>query len=175
MSGDADDLKLGFLAISEADGSYAGGLLVTNDYGQPLEFRCTTQVTPTRAQQILYGGTLERFVKVDLIGEKLMGAVENTPSVVLVEEESCLELRAFSTTAIAHLREADQSSLSDEAVVLPGYPDSSQQIEVQGPPEHQQELDIVQDLLATPATKMSLLEPFQRVRDALEEVATAKK
>jgi hypothetical protein len=48
-----DQLRLGFLtAVEEAEGGVVGGLLVTNRFGRPLEFQCTTPVRPNRTQQI---------------------------------------------------------------------------------------------------------------------------
>ena len=56
MSGEAtkDKLRLGFLMAFEVpQRGFVGGLLVTNHFGRPLEFQCTTPVQPNRTQQIL--------------------------------------------------------------------------------------------------------------------------
>ena len=49
-------LNLGFLMIVHEPNGYAGGYLVTNQWGRPLEFRLSTAVQPNRVQQVLYGG-----------------------------------------------------------------------------------------------------------------------
>ena len=54
-NGKAEQLRLGFLtAIEVPDKGLTGGLLVTNHYGRPLEFQCTTPVRANATQEILY-------------------------------------------------------------------------------------------------------------------------
>ncbi|MGW8256618.1 MAG: hypothetical protein ACWGMZ_03940, partial [Thermoguttaceae bacterium] len=54
---------LGFLTIiqHEQHGLF-GGYLLLNTSGRPLEFHCTAPIKPNRAQEILYGPTLESFL-----------------------------------------------------------------------------------------------------------------
>src|ERR671910_2591546 len=92
-SGEAD-LKLGFLtAIELPGGGYIGGLLVTNRFGRPLEFQCTTPVKPNRTQEILYGPTLVPFVLGELIGRTLLEKIGVRPHLVLTEAIEILEVR----------------------------------------------------------------------------------
>jgi hypothetical protein len=54
---------LGFLAVVEHElHGLFGGYLLLNATGRPLEFHCTAPVRPNRAQQILYGPTLEPYL-----------------------------------------------------------------------------------------------------------------
>ena len=50
--------NLGFLTVVQDGNGYAGGYLVTNPWGRPVEFRLSTAVQPNRVHQILYGKTL---------------------------------------------------------------------------------------------------------------------
>ena len=60
-NGKAEQLRLGFLtAIEVPDKGLTGGLLVTNHYGRPLEFQCTTPVRANATQEILYGNVTGR-------------------------------------------------------------------------------------------------------------------
>src|SRR6266404_1210747 len=56
----ASEAAVGFLTVvsSEPHG-LVGGYLVLNALGRPLEFHCTAPVKPNRAQEILYGATLQ--------------------------------------------------------------------------------------------------------------------
>ena len=59
-SGDKRSAAIGFYTVvpHEQHGLF-GGLLVLNHNGRPLEFHCTAPLKPNRAQEILYGATLE--------------------------------------------------------------------------------------------------------------------
>ena len=93
--------NVGFItALSEA-GAYAGGYLVTNEWGRPLEFRVSARVMPTRVQRILYGETLEPYVLADLIGRILLNRTATTVSWLLTDQRAFLELRAEIDTPVA--------------------------------------------------------------------------
>ena len=65
--------SIGFLTIREYEElGLIGGYLVLNVNGRPLEFHCTAPVRPNRAQQILYGPTLEPFLFGEQIGQALV-------------------------------------------------------------------------------------------------------
>ena len=62
-TGNSEKIHLGFLtALEVSEVGYVGGLLITNHYGRPLEFQCTTPVQPNHTQKILYGPTLVPFI-----------------------------------------------------------------------------------------------------------------
>ena len=56
-------LPIGFLSVLDDEELGAiGGYLVLSRNGRPLEFHCTSPVRANRAQQILYGPTLQPFL-----------------------------------------------------------------------------------------------------------------
>ena len=62
---------LGFLTVSSLNGRYVGGLLLLNFAGRPLEFHCTAPVAPNRPQEILFGPTLWPYLFGEQIGKAL--------------------------------------------------------------------------------------------------------
>ena len=55
--------SLGFLSVRRhPEHGYFGGYLITNSIARPLEFHCTMPVKPSRAQELLYGPTMDAFV-----------------------------------------------------------------------------------------------------------------
>ncbi len=65
-------LTTGFLTVTgRAIEGLVGGYLLLNDRGRPLEFHCTAPVSANRAQEILYGSTLEGY----LYGEQIAGSL----------------------------------------------------------------------------------------------------
>ena len=47
------NVQLGFLTVVAEGAGQLGGLLVTNCWGRPIEFRLSTAVQPNRLQQLL--------------------------------------------------------------------------------------------------------------------------
>jgi len=71
--------------------------------GRPLEFHCTAPVRPSRAQQILYGPTLEPF----LLGEQIAGAILDAaklkPRLIMSNCEATLHARSRRSTPMVLL------------------------------------------------------------------------
>ena len=89
-----DQIRLGFMtAVEIGDRSFVGGLLVTDRFGRPLEFQCTTPVKPNRTQELLYGPTLVPFILGDLLGKTLLARISIKPSVVMTSRVEMLQLR----------------------------------------------------------------------------------
>lgn len=155
------DLKLGFLtAIELPGGGYVGGLLVTNQFGRPLEFQCTTPVRPNRTQEILYGPTLRPYVLGELIGKTLLDKAAVKPDLVLTEGDELLELRRHVPQPVAviegdNVTEPTHLRLGRQTLRFhPSHGDDESRLstKVDGVPE-----------------QADLCEPFERVREALQE------
>jgi hypothetical protein len=98
--------RLGFLtAIEVPERGYVGGLLVTNQFGRPLEFQCTAPLKPNRTQEILYGPTLVPYVLGDLIGRTLIEKVGVKPHIVLTELHELLGLRDLVEIPVASVHD----------------------------------------------------------------------
>jgi hypothetical protein len=162
---------LGFLtAVEDAERGVVGGLLVTNRFGRPLEFQCTTPVKPNRTQQILYGPTLRPFLLAEVIGRTLVEKVGIKPHLVLVESPELLELRAHVDLPVAGLVPTESIPATDEeasaALVL-----GRQQLQFHAEfPSDQPGIASRADQVPDTA---DLLEPFERIREALSETLKA--
>ena len=69
--------------------------------GRPLEFHCTAPIKPNRAQQILYGPTLESFLYGEQIGSTLLGHAKTSPLAVCTDREPVLSLRDLVDLPVA--------------------------------------------------------------------------
>lgn len=177
-NGNHDQFRLGFLtAVEDAERGYVGGLLITNRFGRPLEFQCTSPVKPNRTQQILYGPTLRPYVLGELIGRTLLEKVGVKPHLILVETFDLLELRSATSLPVASLLpRADKKSgestkdesngenrepttdalrLGNESIVFPAA--------------HADDLAEVAKFAKLVPGDADLREPFERVREALVE------
>jgi hypothetical protein len=98
----ATKTALGFLTVV-ADPQYGlcGGYLILNPAGRPLEFHCTTPIKPNRAQEILYGPTLQSFLYGEQIGRTLIQQGGESPLVVFTDVEPVLCARDFVPMPLA--------------------------------------------------------------------------
>ena len=87
---------LGFLTVVE-DPTHGlfGGYLVLNPSGRPLEFHCTAPIKPNRAQQILYGSTLEPYLFGEQIGQTLVAKSQIEPLAVCTDREPVLAVAQY--------------------------------------------------------------------------------
>lgn len=193
MSVAKSNSALGFLTIVEApDQGLFGGYLVLNRAGRPLEFHCTAPVKPNRAQQILYGPTLEPFLFGEQIGQTLLNKAKAQPQVVCTDCAPALAVREFVHVPVALVLPAEgpaggEGSTFADAASLPALGEKVYRCDMAhargpsgpvfhlgrnrlavaalAPDDRQQVLDRLADLAET----FDLAEPFLRIREAIDE------
>ncbi len=154
-----EQLRLGFLtAIELSDRGHVAGLLVTNRYGRPLEFQCTAPVRPNRTQELLYGPTLVPFLLGELLSKTLLERIGVKPHVVLTDRPEMLDSRPHILLPVACVVEA----LSGETVRI-----GKQQFRLNS--EFGEDLKTFEKIAKELAADADLLEPLNRVREALGE------
>ncbi len=92
---------LGFEVRSEPKLLLRGGCLVTDRYGDPLEFQAAAAVRPSRVQRALWAGGLTRYAIVELLGRPLLQALEHRPLLVFTNRMEALALE--SRAPLLHL------------------------------------------------------------------------
>ena len=103
---------VGFLTVVDnPQHGLFGGYLILNLAGRPLEFHCTAPIKPNRAQQILYGPTLEAFLYGEQIGSTLLGHAKTSPLVVCTDREPVLSLRNLVDVPVALVLPPEQPLL----------------------------------------------------------------
>ncbi len=164
----AATLNVGFLTVLHEANGYLGGLLVTNHWGRPLEFRLSTAVQPNRVQQILYGGTLQPYICSDLIGKTLVDKTGVPVQFVLTDTEAALDLRLRLEVPVAWLAPSGPAlALPDKTNRLcsrPGKP-----VPVLCHPRHLGDVPVIQEILDRLDGAIELAEPFARIREAVGE------
>ncbi len=178
----------GYLStVQLAELGYFGGYLVISALGRPLEFHCTAPVRPNRAQEILYGPTLEPYLLGEQIGGTLLGRAKLTPRLILTDRSATLCLRGQIATPMVRLvHREDAPRTSHTLLSTPhGGSNGNDNPERPNPPcdrmvvvaEREFELPIgfdfdretVVELLATLAQYVEVAEPFDRIQEAIRE------
>ena len=161
-----------------------GGYLLLNTAGRPLEFHCTAPIKPNRAQQILYGPTLEPFLYGQQIGQTLLERAKLEPSLICTDRRPALAVRQHVAQPVALVLPADCSA-SDQGDGQPlrfasDHPGGSRLMTFQvgrnrlAVPEQcdADRRQIIEQLAILPEY-FDLAEPFGRIREAIEEAQQA--
>jgi hypothetical protein len=174
---DADTSKalaaFGFLTVLHSHKhGWFGGYLVLSPQGRPLEFRCSTPVAATRAQEILYGVTLRPYLFADVIGQSLVAGSELPVELILTDQPEMLSLslmRREEVVLVEPLREADRDENNAKGPLNAGVSFEFQGFRVTLPATTFRDGDWCKSKLAEVAAHVELGEPFDRVRAALRE------
>jgi hypothetical protein len=155
-----------------------GAMLVTDDLGMPQEFRVTYPVKPTNLQKQLYGDSLDVHIGVNLCGQPLYKALQHKPELLLVSQRQFLSLANEVEAKVAHVKR------SGDAIVVGGAGNESSKQNVHSNSGRFQPVNIFfpHDLNEQGQEKVSsvikkyfqgidLLEPFDRIRSAIEALA----
>ena len=159
-------MAIGFVLVDgDASLGWSGGLLILGCSGRPEEFHCTVPTRVNRAQQMLYGQTLQSFLWGETIYPALYDQATVKPQLVLTTQLPILAGRRIVDVPLLCCLEPDgdlsfaESTLGDcgeVPVVTNG---------------HDADLDDARSTLARRSWDWDLYEPFERVQEALSELA----
>jgi hypothetical protein len=161
-----NNLSIGFLTIHQDGNTFAGGYLVTNAWGRPLEFRTSSAVQPNRLQMILYGGTLQSYVCADLIGRALVEKAGSAVQLLVTDHDLVMDLRHRVSTPLLWLVSPADGNLSSELVLRPAQEGKSA---LACHPRYAEDAATIRPLLERVDLGFDLAEPFSRIREAMHE------
>jgi hypothetical protein len=178
----------GFLTVLESpEHGLFGGYLVLSPQGRPLEFRCSTPVIASRAQEILYGPTLRPYLFAEVIGRALVAGAELDAAVILTDQRDMLPLALLRPEEILLVKpvEGNPATIA-HAVGVTSLAIDGSELKLDSPP-----MLIINgcEIIASPvsmklpaelaalleplAANVYLAEPFHRIRAALTEAQLA--
>ena len=175
----SDGVRPGFLVVAlDSDGTYVGGLMVTDVHGLPLDFRYTDPITPTRLQRALYGGALDRYLRADVVARTLLGAVSEAPTALLLDDERLLGAVRAECPVGAVIR-TNLPPVGDRGTIGGDQEDGAFLVQtVHGDPPLrvivEGEAGSLPQTIADLGESMDPTEPMQRVRAALELIAAGE-
>lgn len=151
---DGGEISIGFLDLASFEDNAAtrAGCLVTDQMTRPLEFRVSGAVRPTSLQQVLYGETLHEHICTELLGVPLLQSLEAEPDFVLVRDAEFLKVRPRVEVPVLWVRGTVEGQYVLQS--FPGY---------------DQEAEAAREALPKKLRGRGILEPFARVKKALEE------
>lgn len=161
-------LSLGFLTVVEHETlGLIGGLLVLNANARPLEFHCTAPLKANRAQQILYGATLEPYLYGEQIGQTLVNKVAAPLTALFCEKRASLATRDFCNVPTAWVVPAGDKSRLQSSSELQLLTIAEEVLALSY--ERSADGRVLESTLADLPRKLDLREPFGRIQCALDE------
>jgi hypothetical protein len=127
-------------------------------------------VKVSRAQQILFGSTLQSHLHGQQIGGTLLAEATVTPELVLTDLEAMLHVRSHTKLPVAFVRNASAST----STITPGGTLGSSSFTIGNANVSPHATDVVQEhdlreRLEDLAAAVDLCEPFERIRAAIDE------
>ncbi|WP_217921551.1 hypothetical protein [Miltoncostaea oceani] len=171
----------GFLVVRvEDDGTYVGGLMVTDASGLPVDFRYTDPITPTRLQRALYGGVLDRYLRTEVVLRTLIEALDAPPSLLVVDDPDLLDepialcpVALVARSGVDPLGAAGARSAQGSGSFLLQAAEGGHPLRVTLPEGSPDEAAVAEALVAL-GRRMDPLEPAERVRDALAVIVAGE-
>lgn len=169
------DLTIGFLtAVTHRQLGAFGGYLILNKNGRPLEFHCTAPVKANRAQEILYGNTLQDYLYGDVLAQTLLDRGVLQPTIVCTDRRAILAARKGAKMPLLRILKdgPEESSPDTEAETASDKPDEGFRLginRVSTAPDHPTDKDEAATLLGDLVERFDLAEPFVRIREAIKE------
>lgn len=176
---------IGFLTvIDNPQHGLFGGYLILNMTGRPLEFHCTAPIKPNRAQEILYGPTLEAFLYGEQIGQTLLKQSSHQPLMVCTDREPALAVRQYVSWPVVLVLPPEQSVTieTDQKIIRIDRPHSGGpnlltfelgRNRLALPARAEEERRVIEEQFSGLGDAFDLAEPFGRIRDAIEEAQQA--
>ncbi len=172
----AGKLGIGYvLSLAVADSVFMGGVMVTDAYGLPLEFRYTEPVRATKLQRVLYGDVLEKYIHGDVIAGNLVGRLEQKPDLLLVADPALLPAleaagrrsAALSPSRVGPLKEYGAQQDAGEGEFFLQLSDSGSPLRVRLAGADAARKAEAARVLTDAGRTMDVLEPLARVETAV--------
>jgi len=153
---------IGYVAVEKLNGKFIGGLLVVDGRGIPQEFKYTEPIVPNELQRILYGKSLDVFLKTEIIAATLVKKLEKAVDFIFTKDLELLEVDqriVFLSERREEIREVRK--ISEEEYLVP-YKEGALRI------IGKVSLDKLKKLSELLDEGLDIFEPFERLERALE-------
>ena len=171
--------NIAYLGVYELDNGYfAGGLMVCDHRGLPVDFRYVEPIKPTKLQRLIYGGALRRYLMVEAIGAGLLKECNSNYELAFVDDALLLELSEHCRVPVVRIEHTNHHPLKARGdwVRVDGNGITFQALNSGAPVNlHYKEddgkmVEGLMDELAAIGETLDIGEPLERVKKAVAEV-----
>jgi hypothetical protein len=155
----------------EDNGGVMGAILVTDKDTKPVEFRVTAPIKTTNFQKTLYGDVLTEHVLVELISIPLINAINEEIDLILVKDLLFLGANEKQGIRVVRITNSEENHQSKNGNSI-GTNGATLFIETSG--KYESELPEIKELVNQLSKGRNLMEPFERLKVACEQVHLQK-
>lgn len=170
--------KIAFLDTYNLDNNSGimGAILVTDADTKPLEFRVTAPIKPTNFQRTLYGDVLLEHIMVELVAMPILNALNEDIDLILVRDRLFLGVNNKQGIRVVRIFSEDGSPQKTQSKreELSSYLNGSLKAFIETTKKFESELPEIRDKLNAITDNRNLLEPFERLMVACEQVHLQK-
>ncbi|HHV80726.1 TPA: hypothetical protein GXX44_03445 [bacterium] len=169
-----DGELLGYITTRVFEGpAYLGGVLIVDKKGIPVEFKYIEPIKPSKLQTLLYGNTIDRYIRVESVGIPLINALEHKPVLLFVREEPFLEESKWSFPVISISRYkgdmltsmGEYKELEDGGYII--QIDSGMPVRARIEKKYLERLTEIISTLTEVGQNFDIMEPFSRLEEAI--------
>jgi hypothetical protein len=170
-----EPISMGFITVQNHPNlGFLGGYLIVNELARPLEFHCTLPIQPTRAQQILYGKTLNDFLCGEQIARAMVTKAKTKPDVLFTDTAAVLTLRHTHSVPLALVEQPRQVREPSYLSMPEKDPSDLHHFSALGLkltllPTYTTDTSSFASLFGGRTPNLDFLEPFGRIEEALRE------
>jgi hypothetical protein len=172
-----DEKRIGYFSLLKSDAKFVGGIMVTNQFGVPIEFKYTEPIVPTKMQKILFGKVLDKYIRETIVRDQLARAVHLKPLIYILGHEDRSNLGAiegWDTIAVqkVQINQADMvgrfARTKDREVIVQLEDTDFLRLTFSTLDESVQQKII--NLVIELSRGMDIVEPLERVENALRNL-----
>ncbi len=155
--------------------------MLLNSTGRPIEFHCTAPVQPSRTQKILYGATLKSYLYGEILGQTLLSQTQTEPLFVctnVVEVATVRQFVPYPMVVLLSKKNVESAPSLRIDAPTPGQsvpaPLGMVAVQLMNEPaavlaDHPGDHQLMNDHCTNLQENFDFHEPFERIRDAVEE------
>ena len=169
--------KIAFLETYtlESDAGIMGAILVTDSDTKPLEFRVTAPIKPTNFQKTLYGDVLLEHILTELVSVPLLNAINEEIDLILVKDPLFLGVNEKQGIRVVRILNEDEGQQKvGKTVQELASSNGSPKTFVETTKKFEAELAEIKAKLSFISEHRNLIEPFDRLKVACEQVHLQK-
>ena len=179
------DLKIGYALTISTKMGYLGAILVSDEKGFPLEFQYTDPIAPTKLQKVLYGNSLEKYLKVDVILDNLLNVLSSKIDILIVKDEQLLDSAKLKTdvirvsetgSAVGELSQTIEKVKDDEYIFQ--YSKLAAPVRVtfkENVAEEDALFEKVHSIITKLGENIDVIEPLERVQKSIDVIISKDK
>lgn len=174
--------KFGYIKLEEINKSHLGGIMITDDKGVPLDFKYSEPLKPNSIQQIIYGKSLNAYIKNEVIIKGLLKNLTDMPMLFITDDRVYYENPLFLQRPLIYISYTNLASIGnfgevkqvkeDEFLIQVFNTEAPLRILFLSYKETMVEKSL--NILIEASNNIDILEPIQRLSKALDFICSEK-